>query len=356
MILTDLFENARHPAYRNLSALQQAVKNNQDAVLNFGGDDVTVDYHLARYIAGRYAAQQTAADRAAFLATFADARRFDALASEYRAMADQARLEEENRDSGWKPAAPHRDQFGNPVKHVARHLARQGMKQAEKEKSKQPEKAAESKKKSEVDAEELFTYKGADPGLRLAQYHARRKNPRAVNDFSALMMAMMDIEKQNQSYIDQLKRDNDHQEQEIDQLERENAAQDRTDSFLKSRLQALANRQKSTTDESLRSDEWHDVTVTFDDGSTTTVKTTGDSGYRDQITQHFARQGKTVKDIEIDWSVKSVEEGEKKPKPTNPQLWGRAKAAAKSKFDVYPSAYANAWAAKWYKSKGGGWR
>jgi hypothetical protein len=46
----------------------------------------------------------------------------------------------------------------------------------------------------------------------------------------------------------------------------------------------------------------------------------------------------------------------KKPVPTNKPLWGRAKAAARSKFDVYPSAYANAWAAKWYKSKGGGWR
>lgn len=28
---------------------------------------------------------------------------------------------------------------------------------------------------------------------------------------------------------------------------------------------------------------------------------------------------------------------------------------AKEKFDVYPSAYANGWAAKWYKSKGGTW-
>jgi len=46
----------------------------------------------------------------------------------------------------------------------------------------------------------------------------------------------------------------------------------------------------------------------------------------------------------------------RKPKPTNPALWARAKAAARSKFDVYPSAYANGWAAKWYKSKGGGWR
>lgn len=58
---------------------------------------------------------------------------------------------------------------------------------------------------------------------------------------------------------------------------------------------------------------------------------------------------KTV-DIEIDEAKK------KKPKPTNPSLWARAKAAARAKFDVYPSAYANGWAAKWYKSKGGGWR
>jgi len=47
-------------------------------------------------------------------------------------------------------------------------------------------------------------------------------------------------------------------------------------------------------------------------------------------------------------------EGENKP--TNPELWSRAKAAAKSKFKVYPSAYANGFAAKWYKKRGGGWR
>lgn len=45
-----------------------------------------------------------------------------------------------------------------------------------------------------------------------------------------------------------------------------------------------------------------------------------------------------------------------KNKPTKPQLWSRAKSLARSKFDVYPSAYANAWAAKWYRKKGGGWR
>ena len=45
----------------------------------------------------------------------------------------------------------------------------------------------------------------------------------------------------------------------------------------------------------------------------------------------------------------------KKPKPTNPALYSRVKSEAKRKFDVYPSAYANAWASKWYKSKGGTW-
>ncbi len=47
---------------------------------------------------------------------------------------------------------------------------------------------------------------------------------------------------------------------------------------------------------------------------------------------------------------------ESKNKPTNPKLWSRAKSLAKSKFKVYPSAYANGWAAKWYKKHGGGWR
>jgi len=42
--------------------------------------------------------------------------------------------------------------------------------------------------------------------------------------------------------------------------------------------------------------------------------------------------------------------------PTNPELWSKAKALARSKFDVYPSAYANGWAAKWYKKRGGGWK
>jgi hypothetical protein len=42
--------------------------------------------------------------------------------------------------------------------------------------------------------------------------------------------------------------------------------------------------------------------------------------------------------------------------PTDASKWSYYKAQAKKKFDVYPSAYANGWAAKKYKAAGGGWK
>ena len=109
--------------------------------------------------------------------------------------------------------------------------------------------------------------------------------------------------------------------------------------------------------EGLRDGEYHVAKVTLDDGTVKQIKITADEGFRDRIMQHFAKQGREVRDIDVDYAVRSdLDETKKKPQPTNPDLWSRAKAAARSKFDVYPSAYANAWAAKWYKSKGGGWR
>ena len=52
----------------------------------------------------------------------------------------------------------------------------------------------------------------------------------------------------------------------------------------------------------------------------------------------------------------SVEYVNEENEPTNPELWDRAIAAAKREYDVYPSAYANAFASKWYKDKGGDWK
>jgi hypothetical protein len=64
-----------------------------------------------------------------------------------------------------------------------------------------------------------------------------------------------------------------------------------------------------------------------------------------------------VADSEAEVRTAAKKKGaKKKNKPTNPKLWSRAKAAAKNKFDVYPSAYANAYAVQWYNKRGGGWR
>ena len=66
------------------------------------------------------------------------------------------------------------------------------------------------------------------------------------------------------------------------------------------------------------------------------------------------------------WSAKPVSamlkeeteqlDEEKKNKPKSSKKWSSCIAQAKAKFDVYPSAYANAWAAKCYKAKKGKWK
>jgi len=56
-------------------------------------------------------------------------------------------------------------------------------------------------------------------------------------------------------------------------------------------------------------------------------------------------------ECEKEWALIS-----EKNVPTNPSLWSKMKSRAKAKFDVYPSAYANGWAAKEYKKAGGDWK
>ena len=55
-------------------------------------------------------------------------------------------------------------------------------------------------------------------------------------------------------------------------------------------------------------------------------------------------------------SVSKSKSSSKSPTPTNPALYSRVKSEAKKKFKVYPSAYANGWLVKEYKSRGGGFK
>jgi hypothetical protein len=172
----------------------------------------------------------------------------------------------------------------------------------------------------------------------------RARNPQAQNDLEALILDFRGQQAQDRSDIARLDAENDMEEADIERLE--------------AMLTQLKQRKgTAVTTESLRDGEYHVATVTLDDGTEKKVRITSDEGFRDQIRKHFEKQGREVRDIDVDYSVRSeLDEAKKKPQPTNPELWSRAKSAARSKFNVYPSAYANAWAAKWYKSKGGGWR
>ena len=58
----------------------------------------------------------------------------------------------------------------------------------------------------------------------------------------------------------------------------------------------------------------------------------------------------------VEWDYENEASLVEGSKPNNPKLWAAKKAQAKAKFDVYPSAYANGWAAKQYKKAGGTWR
>ena len=79
------------------------------------------------------------------------------------------------------------------------------------------------------------------------------------------------------------------------------------------------------------------------------------------VVESIKPQLKEVKDL-TESEMKIYQLGEKVEKlmekncPTDPAKWSASKSAAKKKFDVYPSAYANGWASKNYKEKGGSWR
>ena len=70
--------------------------------------------------------------------------------------------------------------------------------------------------------------------------------------------------------------------------------------------------------------------------------------------QGAGAQGK--KPIMVKTKAESVMDITEKNVPTDSSKWSYYKSQAKKKFDVYPSAYANAWAAKKYKAAGGGWK
>jgi hypothetical protein len=70
----------------------------------------------------------------------------------------------------------------------------------------------------------------------------------------------------------------------------------------------------------------------------------------------FVREASELTDVLIAVAAKKKKKSSGKNVPNNPSLWSSCKAQAKKKFDVYPSAYANGFASRLYKQKGGTWK
>ena len=84
------------------------------------------------------------------------------------------------------------------------------------------------------------------------------------------------------------------------------------------------------------------VSMRNDDGSiTTTIKEVNELNEQETALYEFGQKVETLME---------------KNCPTDSSKWSSYKSQAKKKFDVYPSAYANGWAAKKYKAAGGGWK
>ena len=70
----------------------------------------------------------------------------------------------------------------------------------------------------------------------------------------------------------------------------------------------------------------------------------------------FLREADVLSDVFVKVAAKKKKKSSGKNLPNNPSLWSSCKAQAKKKFDVYPSAYANGFASRLYKQKGGTWK
>ena len=71
----------------------------------------------------------------------------------------------------------------------------------------------------------------------------------------------------------------------------------------------------------------------------------------------FLREANVLSDVFVKVAAKKKKKKSSgKNVPNNPSLWASCQAEAKRKFEIFPSAYANGFASRRYKEKGGTWR
>jgi hypothetical protein len=102
---------------------------------------------------------------------------------------------------------------------------------------------------------------------------------------------------------------------------------------------------KQITDESLGQGEYHIATVTLDNGEKRKFKVTYDEGYTDTIKNFYAKQGRKVVDIDMDFAVHGDN--------FNEDLYNQGVNEAQKKFPRASAEMIHEWASKWAKAHGG---
>lgn len=77
---------------------------------------------------------------------------------------------------------------------------------------------------------------------------------------------------------------------------------------------------------------------------------------KNKITEANAINEIFIKIAEEVEAAKKKKKSSSKNVPNNPSLWASCQAWAKRTYDIHPSAYSNAGAARRYREKGGTWR
>ena len=71
----------------------------------------------------------------------------------------------------------------------------------------------------------------------------------------------------------------------------------------------------------------------------------------------FLREANVLSDVFVKVAAKKKKKKSSgKNVPNNPSLWASCQSWAKANYEVHPSAYSNAGAARRYRQKGGTWR
>ena len=353
MNLLNLIED-QNTGYQNLRALMQAVLANSEAQLDLDGELVTLTYPEARFILGKYKAYNKAGRQAEFIRDLGNSRQFDLHMKQLR---DLIQKQKDFRGSGPSVAETKKKTSSGPVDISSNARAERMLTQLrfknpqaendlealifdlDKQRRRQDRDEVEIARldiendreaadidRIERDLQKLRQQRGLTEKITIVSGEFQGRGATMIEshkDFVTVDIEGFGRHLLHQSRVAEMQTD----------INRFNIDRAMLPSGQAKVKYAQDNNiyDDARVQEGLRLGEYHTATVTLDDGTKHRVRLPQDEGFREIITRHFARQGRAVTDIDVDYSVRS-DVNEKKDACYN---------KVKSRYKIWPSAYAS---------------